>query len=192
MDWSSALDATAHDCVHVLGKLPEDGFLRRAHGLEWSCRTTLDHVVEGLLGYTALLATQAESRWTSLLGTLRPGLPIEHCLEGVVTTATLLSRTVALTATDVRAWHPWGVSDAAGFAAMGVTELTMHTHDIMRAHDVEWRPKPEPCALVVERLFPDAPQHSDPVALLLWCTGRGELPGVPPREQWQWHGSVAA
>ena len=188
MDWPALIDATAHDCVQVLGKLPEEDFSRRAHGLEWSCRTTLDHVVEGLLGYTALLATGAEHRWTSLLGTLRPGLPLEHCLEGVATTAALLSRVVATSGPDARAWHPWGTSDASGFAAMGITELAMHTYDITRAHGVEWRP--EHCAPVVERLFPDAPKYSDPVALLLWCTGRGELPGVPRRESWQWHGAV--
>ncbi|WP_112261778.1 maleylpyruvate isomerase N-terminal domain-containing protein [Lentzea terrae] len=183
MNWPDLLDAAADDCVRILSTLPEDGFSRRANGLEWSCRATLDHVVEGLLGYTALLTTRAEHRWTSLLGTLRPGLPLEHCLEGVKTTATLLSRAVAASP-DARAWHPWGTSDAAGFAAMGITELTMHTHDITQAFGVEWRP--ERCAPVVERLFPDAPQHPDPVALLLWCTGRGELPGVRRRVQWQW------
>lgn len=184
MDWPALLDAAADDCVQVLSTLPEDGFSRRANGLEWSCRATLDHVVEGLLGYTALLTTRATRRWTSLLGTLRPGLPLEHCLEGVTTAATVLSRTVAAHP-DARAWHPWGTSDAAGFAAMGITELTMHTHDITQAFGVDWRP--ERCASVVERLFPDAPWHSDPSALLLWCTGRSELPGVPRREHWQWH-----
>jgi len=190
MNWSALLDAAAQDCVQVLGKLPEDDFSRHAHGLQWSCRTTLDHVVEGLLGYTALLATRAEDRWSGLLGSLRPGLPIDRCLEGLATTATLLSRTVATATPDARAWHPWGISDAAGFAAMGVTELTMHTHDITQALDVAWRPDPEHCAPVVERLFPAAPRYSDPVKLLLWCTGRAELPEVPRREQWQWHGEV--
>lgn len=183
MDWPELLDAAAHDCVQVLSTLPEDAFSQRAHGLEWSCRATLDHIVEGLLGYAALLATGAEHRWTSLLGTLRPGLPLEHCLEGVATTATLLSRTVAANP-DARAWHPWGTSDASGFAAMGITELTMHTHDITLALGVSWRP--ERCAPVVARLFPDAPTHPDPFALLLWCTGRGELPDVPRRDRWQW------
>ena len=189
MEWPALLDARARECVEVLRELPDDGFSRRANGLEWSCRATLDHVVEGLLGYTALLATRADRRWTSLLGTLRPGLPLEHCLEGVTTTATLLSRTVAASP-DARAWHPWGTSDAAGFAAMGITELTVHTHDIAQAFGVRWRP--ENCAPVVERLFPGAPRHPDPFALLLWCTGRGELPGMPRRERWQWHGAVAA
>jgi hypothetical protein len=73
---------------------------------------------------------------------------------------------------------------------MGVTELTMHTHDITQSLDAAWRPDPEHCAPVVERLFPSAPRHPDPVELLLWCTGRGELPEVPRREQWQWHGEV--
>ncbi|MEV6241893.1 hypothetical protein [Lentzea sp. NPDC051838] len=184
MDWPGLLDATAHDCAKVLGTLPEDGFSRRATGLDWSCRVTLDHVVEGLLGYTALLTTRAERRWTSLLGSLRPGLPLEHCLEGLTTTAKLLSHAVA-TNPDARAWHPWGPSDATGFAAMGITELAMHTHDITQAFGVDWRP--EHCAPVIERLFPDAPQHSDAVELLLWCTGRAELPGVPRQEKWQWH-----
>lgn len=189
-DWPALLDAAARDCVRVLSTVPDDDFARHAHGLQWSCRTTLDHVVEGLLGYAALLTSGAEHRWTSLLGMLRPGLPLEHCLEGVATTATLLSRAVATATPDARGWHPWGMSDAAGFAAMGVTELTMHTHDMTRALDVAWQPDPEHCAPVVERLFPDAPEHAEPDELLLWCTGRKALPGVARRESWQWRGGV--
>ena len=43
MEWPALLEATARECVEVLRELPDDGFSRRANGLEWSCRATLDH-----------------------------------------------------------------------------------------------------------------------------------------------------
>jgi hypothetical protein len=49
------------------------------------------------------------------------------------------------------------MSDAAGFAAMGVAEALVHTYDITQGLGVAWLP-PEPlCQLVVARLLPDSP-----------------------------------
>ncbi len=59
----------------------------------------------------------------------------------------------------------------------------MHTHDLTQGLGVAWRPPDRLCAGVVARLFPDAPP-GDPVAVLLWCTGRGELDGRPPITPW--------
>jgi hypothetical protein len=44
--------------------------------------------------------------------------------------ATLLSLTVRASGPEVRAYHSWGTSDAAGFAAMGAVEILVHTYDI--------------------------------------------------------------
>jgi hypothetical protein len=42
---------------------------------------------------------------------------------------------------------------------------------------------------VLARLFPDAP-GGDPVAVLLWCTGRIALPDRPRRTRWILRASV--
>ncbi|WP_325049214.1 hypothetical protein [Micromonospora deserti] len=44
-------------------------------------------------------------------------------------------------------------------------------------------------AAVVRRLFPDAPPGPAP-RVLLWLTGRGELPGRARRTSWSWRAAV--
>ncbi|MGW4767070.1 hypothetical protein ACWEO2_03375 [Nocardia sp. NPDC004278] len=39
------------------------------------------------------------------------------------------------------------------------------------------------------RLFPDAPDSTEPWTTLLWATGRAELPGHPQLTTWRWDGT---
>ena len=86
-------------------------------------------------------------------------------------------------------WH-WGISDAAGFAAMGVAETLVHTHDITQGLGVGWRPPESLSQLVVDRLLPMAPQGrtSD---VLLWATGRADLEGRPRVSEWVWRAALS-
>ncbi|WAL76064.1 hypothetical protein OU787_33665 [Kitasatospora sp. YST-16] len=34
-------------------------------------------------------------------------------------------------------------------------------------------------------------RFGDPAPVLLWCTGRAELPGRPRRESWTWRAALA-
>jgi hypothetical protein len=81
-----------------------------------------------------------------------------------------------------RAWH-WGPTDPSGFAALGVNETLMHTHDITQGLGISWRPPESLCRAVLSRLFPDAPA-GDPAQVLLWSTGRADLPGHPRVISW--------
>ena len=49
--------------------------------------------------------------------------------HSTLTVDSLHSGAVANAGTGPVAWH-WGMSDAAGFAAMGVAEALVHTYDI--------------------------------------------------------------
>ncbi|MFJ1755134.1 hypothetical protein [Kitasatospora sp. NPDC088134] len=91
----------------------------------------------------------------------------------------------------LRAWH-WGPTDPTGFAAMGVAEILLHTHDIATGLGLDWTPPAGPSAAVLARLFPDAPTGTgaDPAAVLLWCTGRTALPGLPRRTSWVWRAAL--
>lgn len=60
---------------------------------------------------------------------------------------------------------------------------TVHTYDITQGLKVDWLPPASLCAAVVTRLFPGAPD-GDPAQVLLWCTGRVDLPGRPRPEAW--------
>jgi uncharacterized protein (TIGR03083 family) len=155
----------------------------RAGSLEWSCAETAAHVAHVVLKYAAQVAGGATAAYLPFDLVVRPSPP-RDVLEVVTACGRLLSGAVEHAGPDAIAWH-WGPSDAAGFAAMGVAEALVHTHDITQGLGVGWRP-PEPlCQLVVDRLLPDAPPGpaSD---VLLWATGRAALDGRPPPGEWVW------
>ncbi|MFJ7946882.1 hypothetical protein ACIQ6K_24995 [Streptomyces sp. NPDC096354] len=88
-------------------------------------------------------------------------------------------------------WSCWTTAahDPAGFAAMGVAQVLLHTHDITTGLGVPWLPPDPLCAVVLRPLFPGAPP-GDPGRVLLWCTGRGELDGRPRRTSWTWQAAL--
>lgn len=187
--WAELLSAAADDCLAALLTTADQDWSRPAHGLDWTCRETLDHLALGLTGYAGLLIARPQDRYITLFASLDPAAPVPACLEGIRIAASLLTSTVRDTAAQVRAWHPWGHSDAVGFAAMGITELLVHTHDITRALGSPWAPPDGPAGAALTRLFPGAPAGSSPFDTLLWCTGRIPLPGRPRRAEWQWDGT---
>ncbi|MEV6768562.1 hypothetical protein AB0N05_07990 [Nocardia sp. NPDC051030] len=91
---------------------------------------------------------------------------------------------------ETRAFHVSGVSDPEGFAAMGIIETLVHTYDLAQGLELNWQPPADLCARVLARLFPDAPESTDPWTALLWATGRIELPTHPQRSAWMWDGTV--
>ena len=158
----------------------------RAGSLDWSCWETAAHVAHALVKYAAQVASGATASYLPFDLTLRP-LPPRDVLEVVAACGRLLSGAVEHAGPETVAWH-WGLSDATGFAAMGVAEALVHTHDITHGLRVGWRP-PEPLSqLVVDRLVPDAPEGraSD---VLLWATGRADLEGRPRVREWVWRAS---
>ncbi|MFF0744020.1 maleylpyruvate isomerase N-terminal domain-containing protein [Streptomyces sp. NPDC004111] len=190
--WPDLLAAVGDECLAVLGEGAGRDWSRPARSVGWSCRATLDHLALGLTGYAGLLVARPADRYITLFASLDPEAPVADCLDGLGIAVALLRSTVRDTPPDVRAWHPWGHSDATGFAAMGVTELLLHTYDITRALGLAWTPPDGPSAAVLGRLFPDAPSGGGhrPADVLLWCTGRAALAGLGRRTQWQWDGTV--
>jgi hypothetical protein len=83
------------------------------------------------------------------------------------------------------------LDDSAGFAAMGVVEVLIHTFDVVRGLNPAdpWRPPGALAAPVIARLFPHAPS-GDPAEVLLYCCGRAALGDMPRQTQWQWDGTV--
>jgi hypothetical protein len=70
-----------------------------------------------------------------------------------------------------------------------VVMILVHTADAAAGLGVPFAPDPVLAARVVRRLFPWAPGHSDPWAVLLWSNGRAPLGERPRRAGWRWHGA---
>ncbi|MFI2209719.1 hypothetical protein [Streptomyces sp. NPDC020141] len=190
--WAGLLSDASAACLDELRATAGEDWSRRAAGLDLSCRETLDHLALGLVGYAGLLVARPADRYITLFASLDPAAPVDTCLEGLHIASALLAATVRSTPGDVRAWHPWGRSDATGFAAMGIAELVLHTYDITRGLGRPRPPSEGPAAAVLARLFPGAPAGHPAPDTLLWCTGRAALPGLPRLGTWQWDGAVRA
>ncbi|RKT19318.1 mycothiol maleylpyruvate isomerase-like protein [Streptomyces sp. 1114.5] len=191
-DWAALVVEAAATTTSVLERAADADWTRHAAGSDWSARAMLDHLALGVLGYAGLLTARPTDRYITLFGSLDPGAPIPHCLEGLRIAGSLLAATVRDTPPEARAWHPWGHADGPGFAAMAVVELLVHGWDLTQAFELDWQPPEHLAGPAVARLFPEAPTGHGNAETLLWCTGRTALPGHPrrPAEGWQWDGRV--
>ncbi|MGA7987722.1 MAG: hypothetical protein WCB51_04910, partial [Candidatus Dormiibacterota bacterium] len=88
-----------------------------------------------------------------------------------------------------RSWHPSGMTDPGGYAAMSCDELLVHTWDIGRGLGAPFALPESLCARLVARLFPmwTPPIAGDARDAFLWCNGRVALPGRPRQSgDWVW------
>ena len=179
---------------------PRFDYDRPAHGLSWSVWRTLEHVLDDLLAYALQLAGRARDGYLPLVAADGSG-DVAHCdrsagVPGLAATieacGELLAAQVQVQPAAERAYHPYGESDPAGFAAMGVCEVVVHGWDVLTALDDAVATLPEDlCAKVLDRLFPGSPHDlGSPQDVLLWQTGREELAGRGRPTSWRWDATV--
>jgi GNAT superfamily N-acetyltransferase len=164
----------------------------RAGRVEWDCLRTAEHVVSDLFAYATQLATCAPDAYRPVEYVLDPGAEPEagaaEALEAIEAGGVMLALACRTAPRSARGFHPAPFLGAGreGFAAMGVVEVLLHTHDMAEGLGLAYRPSEELCGYVLARIFPHLRQGADPWATLLWATGRGTLPGVPEVEEWRW------
>jgi hypothetical protein len=159
--------------------------------LDWDCRQTALHMVDCLYFYAMQVIYGNPDGYLCTELALDDSASPARLLDALSAHAELLQRIAHSAAPDVRAHHTYGVSDAAGFAAMGVVETLIHTVDLVRGLNPadQWRPPAELAAPVIARLFPHAPS-GDPADVLLYCCGRAALGDMPRQTEWRWDGTV--
>lgn len=160
-----------------------------AGDLSWSCRQTAVHVADDLFSYASQVTAQPSQGYLPIEVMVDDDAPPEAHLRCVVMCGELLRLAVAAAAPGTRGWHPYGTADPVGFAAMGVVEVLVHTHDLTRGLGLDWTPPRSLSERVLERLFPEAPA-GDPSLSILWCTGRTALGDRARLTQWRWDSSV--
>ncbi|MEU4087446.1 GNAT family N-acetyltransferase [Streptomyces aureus] len=165
----------------------------RAGRLEWSCRRTAEHVASDLIAYAGQLAGRAETAYVPFEITLDEGTGPAGVVQVIETTGALLAAAVRTTPREVRAFHPYPFRSAnrEGFAAMGVAEVLLHTHDIAEGFGLPYEPPTGLCTWVLARIFPHVrPEPDAPWRTLLWATGRGDLPGREAVTGWRWNNNL--
>ncbi|MFF3788369.1 maleylpyruvate isomerase N-terminal domain-containing protein [Streptomyces sp. NPDC001933] len=189
-------------CIDVLEGVPAAQWQERAGGLEWTCWETLEHLADDLLTYAlrfGLAQPSAVPRVPLRISSDRPAGPAnvifgdrEAGPEGLLTVVEacggLLATAVDTTDSATLAPHVFDASDPEGFAAMGIVETLVHTHDIAQSMTRVGEPLQDLSERVLARLFPDVPVIDTPWSTLLWATGRIETHDRPRRTNWRWYG----
>ncbi|MGW1912792.1 GNAT family N-acetyltransferase [Streptomyces sp. NPDC002076] len=160
--------------------------------LEWDCHTTAVHVADDLIAYAANLAGRAQDGYLPFELTLDEGTDNAGLLHVIETTGALLTAAVRTAPPGVRAFHPYPFrsADAQGFAAMGIAEVLLHTHDMAEGLGIAYEPPAELVESLLACLFPHVQPGPAPWPTLLWATGRGELPGRAPVTEWRWNNNL--
>jgi hypothetical protein len=167
----------------LLGRVPDGAAAVPVMGT--SVTAVAQHLVSCLAWYAHdLAAGPDEVSAADLLA--RPAADLRTVSRGVGAWGEVLARTVDAAGPADRGWHPHGVADAAGFAAIGCAEVLVHGTDVADALGLSWSPPGDVAAAVLARLFPRVTDVPDPMAGLLWATGRLALPGQPQRTSWQY------
>ncbi|MCH0539270.1 GNAT family N-acetyltransferase [Streptomyces sp. MUM 203J] len=182
------MDLAIRDTSAALRGVTDRDWSVPAAGLEWSCHNTAVHIADDFLGYATQLTGRSADGYVPFGISAEPGTSPDGLVRVIEATGRLFSAAVLTTPPAVRAWHPYGDAGADGFAAMGVVEVLVHTHDILTAlGEPDWQPSGHLCTRVLERLFPHTPRGDDPWRRLLWATGRGERDGLPRLGAWRWY-----
>jgi RimJ/RimL family protein N-acetyltransferase len=159
--------------------------------LDWSCRRTAEHICLDLIMYASRLAVRAPGFIPFEL-VMAHGADNAGVVDVIETTGALLTAAIRTAPREVRAFHPspFRSANREGFAAMGVAEVLLHTHDIAEGLGIPYEPPAELCEDVLTRIFPHVRPGPDHWRTLLWATGRGDLPGRAPVTEWTWYNNL--
>lgn len=178
--------ATATLCRQTLAPTVAADWTARAGALTWTCRRTLDHIVDTLCLYATYVGSRARER-LPIVRDGAPTLPVADLLRLVEPMAAVVAEVVRAAPPRTRVYHPAGLADTEGFLAMGRDEILIHTADIARGLEAPFRPPDALTPRVLTRLFPWAPTEGDAWVTLLWANGRGALAGHARLEaDWYW------
>ncbi|MGB3328606.1 MAG: DinB family protein [Thermomicrobiales bacterium] len=177
-----------------LDPLRDAAWEAQAGDLDWSCRRTLDHIIDTLLLYSSAVARRATGRdqWIPVRNQ-DPESTIPNLLDALSASAAILDQVCRATADTTRVFHPSGLSNVSGFRAMACSEILTHTDDILLGLHTAWSPSPPTtlCDRILARVFPWAPtadEEADRWEVVRWACGRTALASRPRLdEQWWWH-----
>ncbi|MDP9393656.1 MAG: hypothetical protein M3Q27_05055 [Actinomycetota bacterium] len=118
------IEATDH-MLEALGPWAQADWTVAAGPLRWDCGTTAVHVASDLLAYAGQVVASPANGYVPFDIAVPEAASLGDVLDVVSACGRLLASSVATADPASRAWHPYGVSDPGGFAAMGVAEVLM-------------------------------------------------------------------
>ena len=197
MDMENTLNAgkwvtkVADELVEVLQPTVNLDWEIKTPDLDWTQSQTAIHTMRACLEYSyQVVGKRIDTYQPVLFEKKEKATPAEY-LPMIATAARVLEKVVKDADPSDRAWHAYGISDAVGFAAMGVVEVSVHTYDLAKGFGIDFVPDNQAAEFAIKRIFSgttEYPAHKSQGELLLWLAGRIELSGVARRSGWKWNG----
>jgi uncharacterized protein (TIGR03083 family) len=183
---SDEVRRTARECAEFLGPLDDDDWTQPIEDMTWTVAKAVAHISGGLLWYSNDLSAGLPE-----LDTMDVHIKVDAApaalVRSLLSFANLLACVIDGSGADDRGYHPAGIADAPGFAAMACDEMLIHTADAARGLGRDFRPSGDLAGSTLRRLFPWAPADVDAWEGLKWANGRVEVDGLGRLSQWRWH-----
>lgn len=182
----AAVVAAAEACTAFLAERVDADWDVPVPDLELTVAGVVAHTAEGCIWYAIDLAAGGKDL-QPVEHRVKPDSDHVDLVDTVTTYASILADVVDAAPADARGFHPAGLADPSGFAAMGCDELLIHTADVGLGLGEPFAPPSDLAELVLRRLFPWVDVDRDPWELLRWANGRTALPDRPRLSGWRWH-----
>lgn len=183
---ASHLTAVAGACADFLTAHADADWTVGVPDLDLTVAGVVAHAADGCLWYAIDLS--AGGRDLQIVEQrLRPDATSEDLIAAMRTYAAVAAAVVSAAPVTARGFHPAGLADRSGFAAMACDELLIHTDDAGRGLGAAFEPPRELAERVLARLFPWLRVSGDPWQLLRWANGRIALGDRPRLQGWRWH-----
>jgi hypothetical protein len=136
--------------TEALGSVADRDWSTTAAGLDWTCRQTVDHLIDCVFSYTLQIAGQAHGDWLALdelhaRSDATPG----QLVEALRAVGSALAAVLQTAPDDLSASDGIQELDAAAWVARALHEVLLHTSDVLTGLGVDFEPAPELCEFVL-------------------------------------------
>lgn len=173
--WADVVLAVVAQLRRLWEVVPAADWSRPAAHVGWSCWQTAEHIAGDFAHYAGQVLACPPDHYVAFGFDTGRARTAAELVEVVAVAGGMLAAAVRTADPAAVGWHPHGLFDPAGFAAIGAAEGLVHGIDMATGLAVQWAPDDGLAEQVLARVFPGSrrPAGPSPVDNLLAHTGRG-------------------
>jgi uncharacterized protein (TIGR03083 family) len=143
---STQVRRTARDCVSFLRASMDGDWNASVPGLDFSITEVVAHAAETCLWYAIDLAAAGKDL-KSVEHRVKTDTSPADVVDTLAAYAEVVAAVIEPAPGTARGFHPFGMADPSGFAAMACDEMLIHTDDAARGLGLAFHPDPDLAAL---------------------------------------------